>query len=173
MEILKLFGLFVVTALAEILGCYLPYLWLKQDRSAWLLAPASISLALFAIDHYSDLLLQLGPTRASDLVHGLRIGLTDWTGHRAMATLAGDACYALVWEDCSRSDAVQLVRQALEAAKSRRMLKVAADVTLSAGLATLEVPPRNYPPHQLLDAAQRCLSAAQLSGGDTLKSIAF
>lgn len=47
MEILKLFGLFVVTALAEILGCYLPYLWLKQDRSAWLLAPASISLALF------------------------------------------------------------------------------------------------------------------------------
>lgn len=47
MEILKLLGLFVATALAEIIGCYLPYLWLKQDRSAWLLIPASISLALF------------------------------------------------------------------------------------------------------------------------------
>ena len=47
MELLKIFGLFVATALAEIVGCYLPYLWLKQGHSAWLLVPASISLALF------------------------------------------------------------------------------------------------------------------------------
>lgn len=48
MEILKTFGLFAVTAVAEIVGCYLPYLWLKQGRSAWLLVPAAASLALFA-----------------------------------------------------------------------------------------------------------------------------
>lgn len=47
MEIVKAFGLFVVTAIAEILGCYLPYLWLKQGGSVWLLAPAVCSLALF------------------------------------------------------------------------------------------------------------------------------
>jgi small multidrug resistance family-3 protein len=47
MELLKILGLFIATALAEIIGCYLPYLWLKQDRSAWLLVPASISLAVF------------------------------------------------------------------------------------------------------------------------------
>lgn len=47
MEILKTFTLFGVTAIAEIVGCYLPYLWLKQGRSMWLLAPASLSLALF------------------------------------------------------------------------------------------------------------------------------
>jgi small multidrug resistance family-3 protein len=40
--------LFVCTALAEIVGCYLPYLWLKQGRSIWLLVPAAASLALFA-----------------------------------------------------------------------------------------------------------------------------
>jgi len=40
--------LFILTALAEILGCYLPYLWLKKGASAWLLAPAAISLAVFA-----------------------------------------------------------------------------------------------------------------------------
>jgi small multidrug resistance family-3 protein len=39
--------LFVLTALAEIVGCYLPYLWLKQDKSIWLLVPAALSLALF------------------------------------------------------------------------------------------------------------------------------
>lgn len=45
---MKTFLLFVATALAEILGCYLPYLWLKQGRSAWLLVPAAFSLAAFA-----------------------------------------------------------------------------------------------------------------------------
>jgi len=40
--------LFIATALAEIVGCYLPWLWLKQGRSAWLLLPAAVSLALFA-----------------------------------------------------------------------------------------------------------------------------
>ncbi|MEK7747949.1 MAG: YnfA family protein [Nitrospirota bacterium] len=48
MEILKTFGLFVLTAVAEIVGCYLPSLWLKEGRSAWLLVPAAISLAFFA-----------------------------------------------------------------------------------------------------------------------------
>jgi small multidrug resistance family-3 protein len=39
--------LFAITAVAEISGCYLPYLWLKQGRSVWLLLPAAVSLALF------------------------------------------------------------------------------------------------------------------------------
>ena len=42
------FLLFVLTAIAEIVGCYLPYLWLRKGGSAWLLLPAAASLALFA-----------------------------------------------------------------------------------------------------------------------------
>lgn len=48
MILVKTLGLFVVTAIAEIVGCYLPYLWLKRDGSPWLLIPAAASLALFA-----------------------------------------------------------------------------------------------------------------------------
>lgn len=55
---LKTFSLFLITAVAEIVGCYLPYLWLRQGRSAWLLLPAALSLALFAW------LLTLHPTAA-------------------------------------------------------------------------------------------------------------
>ncbi|WP_192890549.1 YnfA family protein [Vibrio bathopelagicus] len=44
----KTVGLFVLTAIAEIVGCYLPYLWLRQDKSILLLIPAAISLAAFA-----------------------------------------------------------------------------------------------------------------------------
>ncbi|MDB6088630.1 MAG: hypothetical protein JWN85_1414 [Gammaproteobacteria bacterium] len=58
MLILRAFGLFVVTAIAEIVGCYLPYLWLKRNGSPWLLIPAIVSLALFAW------LLTLHPTAA-------------------------------------------------------------------------------------------------------------
>ncbi|GGC11417.1 UPF0060 membrane protein [Marinobacterium zhoushanense] len=55
---LKTVGLFLITALAEIVGCYLPYLWLREGRSIWLLLPAAASLAAFAW------LLSLHPTAA-------------------------------------------------------------------------------------------------------------
>lgn len=39
--------LFFATALAEIIGCFLPWLWLKRNGSPLLLFPAACSLALF------------------------------------------------------------------------------------------------------------------------------
>lgn len=92
MDVLKTFSLFVLTAIAEIVGCYLPYLWLKQGRSSWLLLPAAASLALFAW------LLTLHPTAAGRVYAaygGVYIGVavvwlmlvdkvqpttTDWVG---------------------------------------------------------------------------------------------
>jgi small multidrug resistance family-3 protein len=44
----KLALLFAITAVAEIVGCYLPWLVLKGGRTPWLLLPAALSLALFA-----------------------------------------------------------------------------------------------------------------------------
>ena len=48
MILAKTLILFVFTALAEIVGCYLPYLWLKKEGPVWLLVPAAVTLALFA-----------------------------------------------------------------------------------------------------------------------------
>lgn len=58
MELLRLSLLFALTALAEIVGCYLPWLVIKQDKSPLLLLPAALSLAVFAW------LLILHPTAA-------------------------------------------------------------------------------------------------------------
>lgn len=55
---LKTVGLFALTALAEIIGCYLPYLWLREGKSAWLLIPSILSLMAFVW------LLTLHPTAA-------------------------------------------------------------------------------------------------------------
>jgi len=48
MALTKTLALYVVTALAEILGCYLPYLWLREGKSPALLVPAATSLAVFS-----------------------------------------------------------------------------------------------------------------------------
>ncbi|MDR3607771.1 MAG: YnfA family protein [Oligoflexia bacterium] len=56
--IARTFGIYLITACAEILGCFLPYLWLRKSGSAWLLAPAALSLAIFSW------LLTLHPTGA-------------------------------------------------------------------------------------------------------------
>jgi small multidrug resistance family-3 protein len=55
---IKTVALFFLTAVAEIVGCYLPYLWLKHDKSMLLLIPAAMSLSLFVW------LLTLHPTAA-------------------------------------------------------------------------------------------------------------
>ena len=55
---IKTIALFFATAIAEIVGCYLPNLWLRKEKSAWLLGPAALSLMLFAW------LLSLHPTAA-------------------------------------------------------------------------------------------------------------
>jgi small multidrug resistance family-3 protein len=88
----RTFGLFVLTAIAEIVGCYLPYLWIRQGGSVLLLFPAALSLALFAW------LLTLHPTGAGRVyaayggvyvgvaiiwlwcVEGIKPTLTDWMG---------------------------------------------------------------------------------------------
>lgn len=92
LELLKILGLFIATALAEIVGCYLPYLWLKQGRTAWLLVPAALSLAAFVW------LLTLHPHAAGRVyaayggvyitvalmwlwaVDAVRPSVTDWVG---------------------------------------------------------------------------------------------
>lgn len=48
MFFLKTISLFTMTAVAELTGCYLVYLWLKQAKSIWLCLPAATSLAVFA-----------------------------------------------------------------------------------------------------------------------------
>jgi small multidrug resistance family-3 protein len=105
MELLKVSLLFAITAVAEIVGCYLPWLVLRQDKPAWLLIPAALALALFAW------LLTLHPAAAGRTyaayggmyitvalawlywVDG--VALTRWDAAGAVIALAGMAIIAL------------------------------------------------------------------------------
>ena len=104
-ELIKLALLFAFTALAEIVGCYLPWLVLKGGKPVWLLLPAAMSLALFAW------LLTLHPSAAGRtyaayggmyIAVALRwlrfvdgVHLTRWDAAGASLALAGMAVIAL------------------------------------------------------------------------------
>lgn len=45
---MKTFALFLATALAEIAGCYMAWLWLRRGAPVWVLVPGAASLAVFA-----------------------------------------------------------------------------------------------------------------------------
>ena len=46
---MKTLLLYIATAITEIVGCYLPLLWLRGQGSGWVLLPAAVfSLATFA-----------------------------------------------------------------------------------------------------------------------------
>ena len=105
---LKTLGLFFATAVAEIVGCYLPYLWLRQAASAWLLVPAALSLMAFVW------LLSLHPAASGRvyaayggayvvtallwlrLVDGVKLTSVDWLG--AGVTLLGMAIIVSGWK---------------------------------------------------------------------------
>jgi small multidrug resistance family-3 protein len=107
MEIAKTFGLFVLTALTEIAGCYLPWLWLRQGATAWLLLPAAACLALFVW------LLSLHPAASGRVyaayggvyvatalvwlrvIDSARLSFTDWFG--AAVALLGFAIIVAGW----------------------------------------------------------------------------
>ena len=106
--LLKIMALFFATAVAEIVGCYLPYLWLRKDGSVWLLLPAALSLALFVW------LLSLHPAASGRVyaayggvyvvsallwlrvVDGVKLSPLDWLG--AGVTLVGMAIIVSAWK---------------------------------------------------------------------------
>ena len=105
---IKITLLFIATALAEIIGCFLPYLWLRKGGSIWLLAPAAASLALFVW------LLTLHPAASGRVyaayggvyvatalvwlrfVDGVKLSAYDWVG--AAVALVGMAIIVAGWK---------------------------------------------------------------------------
>ena len=99
--------LFFATAMCEIIGCFLPWLWLKRGASALRLIPAGVSLVLFVW------LLTLHPAASGRVyaayggvyvctallwlrfVDGIRLSLYDWAG--ALVALCGMLIIVAGW----------------------------------------------------------------------------
>jgi PleD family two-component response regulator len=143
--------------------------WLESARQQ----RAPLALALFEVERFTDVVFQLGAGGAREALQLLTTAIAEWAGPAAHTALLSDSRVALIVGGGSRQESVQLARQILTSVRpwSREHLPLSFELTFSAGLAALEAPPLNYPAGEMLSAAQRCLMAAQLSGGNTVKSI--
>jgi small multidrug resistance family-3 protein len=104
-------GLFFLTALMEIVGCFLPTLWLKDRAGAWVLLPAAAALAVFVW------LLSLHPAASGRvyaayggvyvasavlwlwLVDGIRPGASDLIG--SAVALVGMGIIVMGWRSAA------------------------------------------------------------------------
>jgi HD-like signal output (HDOD) protein len=138
-------------------------------------ARTALTLAVFEIDHFNDLVLQIGPSAIGAFAGALKSAIGDWTGQRNDTLRTNYNRLAILLHGCARNEGVRLARSVLTCVGpwSRDQFGLSTGATLSIGLATLESVPKNFPASDFIEGCQRCLSAAQLSGGNTVKSIEF
>ncbi|MGI8977976.1 MAG: HDOD domain-containing protein [Pirellulaceae bacterium] len=131
----------------------------------------SLSLVLFRVH---GVLARGGDAGAYPAPQLLLGGLERWSQDRGTGLALSQNTFALLWEGCTRNDGFELARHVLRLAQDSSHSAegaVPSGWMLSAGLATLALPTRNFPPHEIIAAAQRCLAGALLSGGGAVKSI--
>jgi GGDEF domain-containing protein len=137
-------------------------------------ARKSLSLLLVEFDDFSTHLLTRGPQGAERAVRRLCDVIARTHRGAGEVVILTDVRFALILPKYERQPAVQLARQLIDNVRdwsSEESRRGQSAVSVSAGIATLAMPPKNFPAAELIDAAERCLSGSQLSGGDSVKSI--
>jgi GGDEF domain-containing protein len=129
----------------------------------------AVSLALLELDHAESGLTHVH--RAMDRLQSMMQAVVDQDGR---VIQVADDRFAVIFEGCDRQPAIELTRQLVRSVRQWSATQAATNghaLSLSAGVATLAMPPKNFPCRELIDAAERCLHGAQRSGGDSVKSI--
>lgn len=128
-----------------------------------------LSLLLLEIDWYHELLLTRGIVGLGEIAESLETECRAADPAGPGPQQLTDARWALILPGSDRTEASDTAHDLL-----RRMRELAAGVTpfsVSIGLATAAVPAKNFNPIDLIRSAERCLSTAQLSGGNCVKTI--
>lgn len=134
-------------------------------------ARCDLSLLLVEIDRYSELVFAEGERGAREVWRILEAACQALDHPGAYWLQIKETCLALVLPDCDRRGAVELGNELLRQVRNASGGGSAFSATISVAACTAAVPPRNFLPRGLVQRAERCLYAAQASGGNCLKSI--
>ena len=148
--------------------------WLTAAGRACRQSRQSLSLLLVELDHLDELLLLLGPKDFEELRRLLEATCRSLDHPWTTCLAHGEAGFALILPNCQRRLAVELGDQLLRsmyALKSAQHAGGPQAVTLSVGVATVPLPPKNFSPEDLLSAADHCLYGSRAGGGGVVKSI--
>ena len=134
----------------------------RQTRS-------ELSLLLLELDGFDDLIVAQGVTGAERIreavLHACR---TAASPQFAPLDMRGGRI-AVVLPDYDRPAAADVGHQILREVRQR--IAGGGVASVSVGASTVAIPAKNFDPLQIITSAERCLRAAQLSGGGCFKSI--
>lgn len=134
----------------------------------------ALSMVLVELDHVDDLIAARGVENFQRLMKTLRNAC--WSvGLPGMVCMQhGEAGFALILPDCERRKAVEIGGDLLHAVSCATPTSLSAGnraASLSVGVATVAMPPKNFPPKDLFSTASRCLYGSHASGGGVVKSL--
>lgn len=140
--------------------------WCRQHRR-------ELSLLLVELPQLEQLVFGKGPEGAAHVICTLSAICRAIDHPGAICVRTGDARFALILPACDRRLAVESANDILR--RAHELIEDAGDARStmlpSIGAATVSVPPKNFPPQDLIDAADRCLYGAANAGGGGVKSI--
>jgi GGDEF domain-containing protein len=135
-----------------------------------------ISMAIIEIDGFDDKLMYLSPDQICQLADTLGMVVKKLFTPEYDVVRICDSRIAVIMASADSEHSSDLLQQLIQGMKrwsEARAQKRQETLTISVGLASTGVPPRNFTADILIERAERCLSAAQHFGGNTIKSIVF
>jgi HD-like signal output (HDOD) protein len=137
-------------------------------------ARCALSLMLVEVDEGDEVAFRSGVQKLGSLRADLQAACAEIDFHCKVWLPYGEFGAAVILGGCDRSEAKGLARQLIDQFRDRSDAAPFGGGhprSLSVGVATVSLPPPNFPPRDLLDAAARCLYGSQVSGGGVVKSI--
>ena len=137
-------------------------------------ARCPLSLLLVELSQSDELVLHWGLEGFRRVRSELEVACRRLDHAPATCLTHGEAGFAVILKGCDRQLAVRLGNELIE--KFTRAFPPAsidqrALTSISVGVASVALPPRNFPAQDLIQAASRCLYGSRSSGGGVVKSI--
>ncbi len=143
----------------------------RQAAAACRQARQPLSLILVELDGWSSLVFYQGLDRAEAASNWVPVLAAELDQPGLDLVRVDEPRWMLLVPGADRLQAVDLARRILRAVRERSLGETKVAFRVSVGTSTAGLLPKNFAGIELLDSALRCLTGAQLSGGDSLKSI--
>ncbi len=132
-----------------------------------------LSVLLLEIEDYQQLLLMQGLERVSQMMDAIPRMICQHCEQTGPCIRTTDTRFAIVLAGHDRRQAITVSKSLLVclSAWSVEPNRLSYPIRCSIGVAAADMPGRSYTPSEFIEAAERCLFAAQASGGGMVKSI--
>ena len=143
-------------------------------------ARCSLSLLMVELNNADQIVFSLGRDGYQKACRWLETLCWELEFPAAMCLPIGESAFAIILMDCDRREVAGPANELIHAVRGFAHRRGNDDdngdkrtpvLSINVGAATVAMPPKNFPPENLVESAGRCLYGSRASGGGVLKSI--